>query len=99
MFLIIILLICQVAFASPLSEFQSQLIETAESVTPLVVNLREGKITVIKQVEGNKLAETSSKEILDLRKLGSGVIVSQNGYILTNYYLIEGVEDIDGANN
>ena len=95
MFLIIILLICQVAFASPLSEFQSQLIETAESVTPLVVNLREGKISEIQQVEGvNKLVETSSKEMSDFRKLGSGVIVSQNGYILTNDYLLEGVEDI-----
>lgn len=31
--------------------------------------------------------------------LGSGVIVSENGYVLTNYHVIDGAEDIDLALN
>ena len=39
MYILIVLLLSQLAFAGPLSDFQSQLSKTAEQVMPVVVKL------------------------------------------------------------
>lgn len=72
--------------------------EIAEKVKPVVVNINTSQTIhpILKQ--GNKIPEDKFFEWFPYgnkrRNLGSGVIIDQEGYIITNNHLIEGADEI-----
>ncbi len=68
---------------------RTPLVEAIEGCSPSVVNLR-GRKTV-----PNTGARSSEDEMKQVNGMGTGVVIDPRGYILTNYHVVEGVENIE----
>lgn len=62
------------------------LIDAIEKISPSVVS-----ISIV------RLLRQRFFEVIPVQGMGSGVIIDTNGYILTNYHIIEGAEDVQVA--
>lgn len=62
------------------------LVKAVEKISPCVVNIS----TV-------RLAKDYFLQVIPIRGMGSGIVMDQNGYILTNYHIIEGARSVSVA--
>jgi S1-C subfamily serine protease len=61
---------------------------------PSVVNLFTSKVVFVDQEANTGLLNTIKKEPRISKEAGSGVIISANGYIVTNYHVIKDAKEI-----
>ncbi len=81
-----------------LNAFKNIFVNVAQSVVPSVVAVIPTKVD--SQKAGNLLpnslrSKNSPEHQRRTQALGSGVIVTSNGYLLTNYHVISGAQEID----
>lgn len=69
-----------------LQAFEQNIVEVVEKVVPSVVS-----VTV------TKLQRVNFSQVVPVKGQGSGVIMSEEGFIVTNAHVIEGVRDVDVA--
>ncbi len=69
-----------------LQAFEQNIVEVVEKVVPSVVS-----VTV------TKLQRVRFSQVVPVKGQGSGVIMSEDGFIVTNAHVIEGVRDVDVA--
>ncbi|MFW9849437.1 MAG: S1C family serine protease [Candidatus Thorarchaeota archaeon] len=69
-----------------LQAFEQNIVEVVEKVLPSVVS-----VTV------TKLQRVRFSQVVPVKGQGSGVIMSKDGFIVTNAHVIEGVRDVDVA--
>lgn len=80
-----------------LREFNDAIVEIADQTTPTVVTVR---VTQTVQVQENPFSRFFGNPNIERgeerqrRGIGSGVIVSQDGYILTNNHVVEDADEI-----
>ncbi|MDR9418013.1 Do family serine endopeptidase [Gracilimonas sp.] len=80
-----------------LSDFNNAIVDIAEKTNPAVVTVKTKRteevrvINPFSQFFGNPRGETRERE---QRGLGSGVIVSEEGYVLTNNHVIANTDEI-----
>ncbi len=91
-----------------LSRLSEALSEVAEAVRPAVVNISTTSIETMednpfgdmfndplfRHFFGDQFGQPGQKRKFKSSALGSGVIVSENGYILTNNHVVKGAEEI-----
>lgn len=84
---------------STLKDFNNAIVDIAESTNPAVVTITTKKTQEVRTVNplaqffGNPNPQGNTREFVQ-RGLGSGVIVSDEGYILTNNHVIEDTDEI-----
>jgi serine protease Do len=70
---------------------QSPIVKAVQRVRAAVVNIRgEKTVNVVTPVGQATTTETSRR----VNGMGTGVLIDQRGYIITNYHVIDGVRDI-----
>jgi serine protease Do len=67
-----------------LFELEEKIVEVVEKVVPSVVS-----------VSTTRLARTQLSRVIPVKGQGSGVILSDTGYIVTNAHVIENAQDVD----
>ena len=67
-----------------LPELEKKLVEVVEEVVPSVVS-----------VSTTRLARTQLSRVVPVKGQGSGVILSDTGFVVTNAHVIEGARDVD----
>lgn len=91
----------QVSLPAPENRFTMDFTAAAESSVNAVVHV---KTTAFRQMEVNPLYEfffgiTPESQARPVMGFGSGVIISENGYIVTNNHVIEGSDEIQVTMN
>ena len=66
----------------------SPLVQAIQDCSQSVVNLR-GRKTVSDD------SESSSKKLKQVNGMGTGVVIDSRGYVLTNYHVVQGVNEIE----
>ena len=68
--------------------------KAVKHAAPSVVNLFTSKVVFVDQKANTALLNTIKKEPRISKEAGSGVIISANGYIVTNYHVIKDAKEI-----
>ncbi len=76
-----------------LKDFNDAIVNVADQAIPTVVTIRVTQTVEVRNPFSRFFGEPGSQE-RQRRGLGSGVIVSQDGYILTNNHVVEGADEI-----
>ncbi|MHA1481359.1 MAG: hypothetical protein ACTSQZ_08060, partial [Candidatus Thorarchaeota archaeon] len=69
-----------------LQSLEQKIVDVVEKVIPCVVS-----------VTTTKLQRVRFSQVVPVKGQGSGVIISKDGFILTNAHVVEGVRDVDIA--
>lgn len=86
--------------ALALKPFETYFVEAAEKVTPSVVHIktlynREGELSPIERMLEDFYGDSPGDGSGMRKSSGSGVIISSNGYIVTNHHVIENAEKVE----
>jgi serine protease Do len=70
---------------------QSPIVKAVQRVRAAVVNIRGEKTVNVATPAGQSTSTESSRRV---NGMGTGVLIDQRGYVITNYHVIDGVRDI-----
>ena len=83
----------------PLSNesYAGNAVESSSRRTPIVIAIEEAEPSVV-SIQGRKSmrgeSATSGEAFKQVNGMGTGIILDERGYILTNYHVVEGVSNI-----
>jgi serine protease Do len=93
----------RLSFDSPAAAFESAFVGVAEVVNPAVVQIRSEQVR--EQQSGNPFEGSPFEDWFRMpdqqprtfrtRSLGSGAIVRENGYVVTNYHVVREASDLE----
>jgi len=70
-------------------------LETTSAVVQAVAKVKSAVVTVVNTQQPRRMRSFWGNQVIEPKSSGSGVIISQDGYILTNNHVVEGQQSLE----